>query len=201
MAEARELALALLGRDDPTSLAQAHMIATESGGNPLFIDELVRHIQSGAATERSEEIGQLDLDEVLWARIQRQPEEAQRLLGLVAVSGRPIRQSLAFSTSELGASARVALASLRSARLIRCLGQAHNEEVETYHDRIRETVVAHLSPESLRWNHKRLALGLATSGLGRSGDPGRSLSRSGRNRVACDYYRQAAEPGRSGLGL
>ena len=130
------------------------MVATESGGNPLFIDELVRYIQSGALTERLEEIFQLDLDEVLWARIQRQPEEAQRLLGLVAVSGRPIPQSLAFSTSELGANARVALASLRSARLIRCFGQAHNEEVETYHDRIRETVVAHLPPESIRWTHK-----------------------------------------------
>ena len=84
------------GRDDALALAQAHMVATESGGNPLFIDELVRHIQSGEPTDRWEEIGQLDLDEVLWARIKRQPEEALRLLGLVAVSGRPIRQSLAF---------------------------------------------------------------------------------------------------------
>ena len=45
--------------------------ARESGGNPLFIDELVRHIQSGEPTDSWEEIGQLDLDEVLWARIQR----------------------------------------------------------------------------------------------------------------------------------
>ena len=177
------------------------MVATESGGNPLFIDELVRHIQSGAPTERWEEIGQLDLDEVLWARIQRQPEEAQRLLGLVAVSGRPIRQSLAFSTSELGASARVALASLRSARLIRCLGQAHNEEVETYHDRIRETVVAHLPPESVRWNHKRLALGLATSGIGRSGDPRRSLSGSRRDRGCLRVLCAGSRPGRPGAGV
>ena len=124
LAEARQLALALLGRDDAVALAQAHMVATESGGNPLFIDELVRHIQSGEPIERWEAIGQLDLDEVLWTRIQRQPEDALRLLGLVAVSGRPIRQSLAFQASELGAGARVALASLRSARLIRCLGQA-----------------------------------------------------------------------------
>ncbi len=29
------------------------MVATESGGNPFFIDELVRHIQGGEApTER-----------------------------------------------------------------------------------------------------------------------------------------------------
>ena len=140
------------------------MVARESGGNPLFIDELVRHIQSGEPTDRWEEIGQLDLDEVLWARIQRQPEEAQRLLGVVAVSGRPIRQALAFQAAELGAGGRVALASLRSARLIRCIGQTQQDEVETYHDRIRETVVAHLPPGSLRWHHERLALVLATTG-------------------------------------
>ena len=103
LAEARQLALALLGRDDAVALAQAHMVATESRGNPLFIDELVRHIQSGEPIERWEAIGQLDLDEVLWTRIQRQPEDALRLLGLVAVSGRPISQSLAFQASELGA--------------------------------------------------------------------------------------------------
>ena len=160
------------------------MVATESGGNPLFIDELVRHIQSGEPIDRWEAIGQLDLDEVLWTRIQRQPEDAQRLLGLVAVSGRPIRQSLAFQASELGAGARVALASLRSARLIRCLGQAHNEDVEIYHDRIRETVVAHLPRESVRWNHERLALGATDIRVGRPGDPRGSLSR-GRRDCAC----------------
>ena len=199
LAEARKLALALLGRDDALALAQAHKVAIESGGNPLFIDELVRHVQSGAATERLEEIFRLDLDEVLWARIQRQPEEAQRLLGLVAVSGRPIRQGLAFSTSDLGANARVALAALRSARLIRCFGQAHSEEVETYHDRIRETVVAHLSPDSVRWNHKRLALGLATS---RPVDPevlAVHYRGAGETAVACEYYVQAA--GQAALAL
>src|SRR5262249_30641808 len=73
--EARELALVLLGHDDAVSRAQAHMVARESGGNPLFIDELIKHIQGGAATDRWEAIGRLDLDEVLWARIQRQPED------------------------------------------------------------------------------------------------------------------------------
>ena len=102
LAEARQLALALLGRDDAVALAQAHVVATESGGNPLFIDELVRHIQSGEPIDRWEAIGQLDLDEVLWTRIQKQPEDARRLLGLVAVSGRPIRQALAFQASDWG---------------------------------------------------------------------------------------------------
>src|SRR6202044_995722 len=117
--------------------AQAHVVARESGGNPLFIDELVRHILGGEPIDHWEAIGQLDLDEVLWGRIRRQPEEAQRLLGTVAVSGRPIRQAPAFLAAELDAGGRVALASLRTARLIRLIGQAERDEIEIYHDRIR----------------------------------------------------------------
>jgi eukaryotic-like serine/threonine-protein kinase len=161
--EARELTLALLGRDDAVARAQAHVVARESSGNPLFIDELVRHIQGGEPIDRWEAIGQLDLDEVLWERIQRQPDDAQRLLGTVAVSGRPIRQALAFQAADLGFGARVALASLRTARLIRQIGPAHDDEVEIYHDRIRETIVAHLPPDRVRWHHERLALVLSTA--------------------------------------
>ncbi len=201
MAEARQLALALLGRDDAVALAQAHMVATESRGNPLFIDELVRHIHSGEPIDRWEAIGEIDLDEVLWTRIKRQPEEALRLLGLVAVSGRPIRQSLAFGASELGAGARMALASLRSARLIRCLGQAPNEEVEIYHDRIRETVVAHLSSESVRRNHERLALALLNSG---SVDPeilAAHYRGAGQTERAFEYYTLAADQAAAALAF
>jgi serine/threonine protein kinase len=162
--EARELTLALLDRDDAVARAQAHVVARESGGNPLFIDELVRHIQGGEPIDRWEAIGQLDLDEVLWERIRRQPEESQRLLGAVAVSGRPIRQAMAFQAAELGAGGRVALASLRSARLIRQTGPSHEDEIEIYHDRIRETVSAHLPPDRLRWHHDRLARVLSASG-------------------------------------
>ena len=201
MTEARQLALALLGRDDAVALAQAHVVATESRGNPLFIDELVRHIQSGEPIDRWEAIGQLDLDEVLWTRIKRQPQDALRLLGLVAVSGRPIRQSLAFQASELGVGARVALASLRSARLIRCLGQAHSEEIEIYHDRIRETVVAHLPGESVRWNHERLALVLLTSG---SVDPeilAVHYRGAGQAARACEYYSLAADQAAAALAF
>jgi eukaryotic-like serine/threonine-protein kinase len=191
--EARELTLALLGRDDAVSRAQAHMVGRESGGNPLFIDELVRHIQNGEPTDSWEEIGQLDLDEVLWSRINRQPEEARRLLGVVAVSGRPIRQALAFQASELGVGSRVALASLRSARLIRCIGQTQQDEIETYHDRIRETVVAHLSADVLRWHHERLALVLTTAGPVDPEVLAGHLRGAGDFVRACEYYTRGAD--------
>jgi serine/threonine protein kinase len=200
-AESREMALALLGRDDAVSRAFAHMVARESRGNPLFIDELVKHIQSGGWTDRSESIGEIDLDEVLWARIKRQPEEASRLLATIAVSGRPIRQSLAFQAAELGAGGRVALASLRTARLVRRIGPTQEDEVEIYHGRIRESVVSHLGPEALKRHHERLARVLEADG---NADPevlAEHLQGSGDRARASEYYLRAADHSTAALAF
>jgi serine/threonine protein kinase len=199
--ESRELALALLGRDDAVSRAQAHMVARESAGNPLFIDELVKHIASGEPTDSWAKIGQLDLDEVLWARIKRQPEDARRLLGAVAVSGRPIRQALAFQATELGAGGRTALASLRSARLVRRIGETLHGDIEVYHDRIRETVVAHLAYDELRWHHERLALVLSTAGPVDPEILAGHLRGAGDFARACEYYSRGADQAAAALAF
>jgi hypothetical protein len=158
--ESRALALALLGRDDAVTRAEAHLVARESQGNPFFIDELVKHIQGeGGLAERSPAAGAITLDEVLWTRVSRLPDDARRLLGIVTVSGRPVSQRLAFQAAGLqsGSEGRAAVGLLRASRLIRATGPARRDSVEIYHDRIRETLVARIPPELLRDHHARLA--------------------------------------------
>ncbi len=162
--EAEALALSLLGRESSTASAQAVAIARESGGNPFFIHELVRHLQAGF--ELAEGLGPTEgvaLNEVLWARIHRLPEGSKRLLEVVAVSGRPIGEAKACQAAELAQNDRSALALLRSGRLIRSTGPVGRAEVETYHDRIRETVIAHIPPASLQGHHLLLARALEES--------------------------------------
>jgi hypothetical protein len=165
--ESRALALALLGRDDAVTRAEAHLIARESQGNPFFLDELVKHVQAGCGLAyRGPAAGGITLDEVLWARVARLTDDARRLLGIVAASGRPIGQRLAFQAAGLKREGEgAALGLLRASRLIRTTGPARQGAVEVYHDRIRETVVAHLPADQLQENHLRLAEALeATPG-------------------------------------
>ena len=95
----------------------------------------------------------------------------------------------------------MALASLRSARLIRCIGQTQQDEIETYHDRIRETVVAHLSPDALRWHHERLALVLATAGPVDPEVLAGHLRGAGDFARACEYYSRGADQASAALAF
>ena len=164
-AEVERLVLELLGRDDPSARICAFAIARESGGNPFFVQELVHSIKSGAGREESLVSAQaIALDEVLWDRVSRLPTAARRLLEIVAVSGRPLRQIDATRAAALGPDELEALSILRSGRLIRSTGPTHLDEVEAYHDRVRETVVAHLTLEVLERHHLDLARVLEASG-------------------------------------
>jgi tetratricopeptide (TPR) repeat protein len=166
-AESRDLALALLGsqlsRHSGAAQAaeRAEDIARESGGNPFFIHELAHRVDAlDQMRERRGGADQLSLDRVLWDRIAQLPDHALRLLSVVAVSGRPLGRVEACIAAAFDTDYPDAIAALRSARLIRTMGPADKEELEAYNDRIRETVLSHLSPVALQTHHRILALTL-----------------------------------------
>jgi hypothetical protein len=156
-ADARSLALALLEREGATERLQADRIAQEAGGSPFFIHELARHVREG---ERSApEV--ISLDELLRARLRRLPDNAARLLGMVATAGRPILVDVAQRAAET--LDPTALAVLKAGNLVRTRGGGDSTVIECYHDRIRETAVALHDDERLKRNHLRLAIALESS--------------------------------------
>jgi serine/threonine protein kinase len=162
--EARMLAVALLGSNDPKAAAQAEAIARESGGIPYFVRELAHHGRGSAAQGHGGAAEKVTLDEVLWQRVTGLPEPARRLLEVVTVSGQPLRQGDASRAAALGAANRTALAVLRAGHLVRSTGPGEQDEVETYHDRIRESVLAHLPAATLKGLHQQLAATLEAAG-------------------------------------
>jgi serine/threonine protein kinase len=165
-AEARELAAALLGTDHPEAGVSPEEIARESRGNPFFIDELVRHARAGEALvdmTGSEGAGRgVRLEQVIRARLHRLPEAARRLLEVIAVAGRPLDRDVARRAAGLE-NEEPFLGLLRANHLLRGSGSGEDEKIETYHDRIRETVAAGLSGPVLAEIHQNLALALEGS--------------------------------------
>jgi eukaryotic-like serine/threonine-protein kinase len=151
--EARELALALLGTNPSVLLSQADVIVRESAGNPFFIDGLARFGGLGETTT---------IDDMVRARVLQLPEPARHLLEFVVVAGQPLDAEVAEYAADAGETN--ALTVLRAGHLVRLRVRAERREIETYHDRIREAVVAQLSPDTLRRNHLRLAMSLEASG-------------------------------------
>jgi hypothetical protein len=165
-AEARELATALLGADHPETVVSPEEIARESRGTPFFIDELVRHARTGEALldmAGSEGAGRgVRLEQVIRARLHQLPEQARRLLEVVAVAGRPLDREVARRSAGLE-NEEPFVGLLRANHLLRGSGSGEDEKVETYHDRIRETVAAGLSEPALAEIHQKLALALEGS--------------------------------------
>src|SRR6266542_776686 len=164
--EAQDLARTLLADARETS-KDADSIARESGGSPLFIDELVRYVRTSAEASRRPgpkegEASDATLARVIQSRLRLLPEEAHRLLEIAAVAGQPVSLEVAKQAADLPAEEEAA-AALRHGHLVRTRGSDRGDQIEPYHDRIREAVIANLSADRLRFLHRRLALALEAS--------------------------------------
>lgn len=155
--ESIELVTALMARHNLGGEVRAKAIVREAHGSPFFVGELVRYAAESQATG---ELGEISLEQMLLSRISRLPETARRLLEVAAVAGQPIGLEVAGEAAQVGADAQAAMSLLRAGHLVRTRGAADPDQIETYHDRIRETVVAHLPGETLRNYHLRLARAL-----------------------------------------
>jgi serine/threonine protein kinase len=196
--DARELAEALLRGQGLAAGAHADWIVRESRGSALYVQELVRCLQSGR--DLSAVAGQ-DLDSVLWMRVAELPEQARRLVEVVAIAGQPVKLRHAQDAAALGTVPQRTLLALRSGNLVRTSGPGLDDAIECFHDRVRESVVAHLGGASSSAYH----LGLATT-LERAGDTdpetiAAHYLAAGATAQAGHYYELAAEHAAAGLAF
>ena len=158
--ESRELAERLLAGS--TGGAAIERIVEEARGSAFFVQELAEFARSGLEWQSGTTA--MDLDEVLWRRVRQLPLEARQLLEMVAIAGQPIQIRDLVQTRTLRRMPQHAVNLLRSARLVRSTGARLSDEIETFHDRVRESVASHLKPAVSRDYHEQLAGALEANG-------------------------------------
>ncbi|HEY2515928.1 MAG TPA: AAA family ATPase [Polyangiaceae bacterium] len=156
--EAHELVAALWNtRQGERSNGDAPLVR-EAEGHPLFLAELVRAARAGSRGA----VGKDQLQEILWERIQARDPIEQRFVEMVAIAGAPTPyEVIARASGTEAGEAQTRLGSLRAAQLIRVSRRGRDRLVEPYHDRVRESVAAHLRvrDDEATLAGKRLQLG------------------------------------------
>jgi serine/threonine protein kinase len=188
-AEARALVQALVDAPHRHLALEADVIGRESGGNPFFIDEIVRYFQTSAGRSDVRTIG---LDAVVRARLSPLSAPAARLLNVVALAGRPVSFDIAKQAADLNPEDYSVLGALRVGRLIRTRARQAEEELEAYHDRIREAVVSQLSATAQSALHERLAEAMDMAGRGDPETLAMHFQRGGNSERAAHYAIEAA---------
>ncbi|HXU69286.1 MAG TPA: AAA family ATPase [Polyangia bacterium] len=187
--EARALTGQLLRLSSKVAPFEDATIARDTAGHPLFIEALVQY---RLTVDRDG--GPARLEEALWTRIERLPPPARRLLEAVASAGRPLEQEVAAAAVALewGDFSRQ-MALLRASHLLRTSGARPSDRVETYHDRVRETVMAHVPPDAQQGWHARLAGAFEACARGDAETLAVHLREAGELARAIHYFGLAAD--------
>lgn len=191
--EARELAAVLVQDacpdEDWRPLADA--IARESRGNPYFATELVRYATS-IPDRTNLNAGAFGIAHIIKRRIALLPEPALRLLELIAVAGQPVSSEVCLPAVGLGSDFHDLRSRLIREHLLRphlCDGR---DELDLYHDQIREAVVGNLSKEAASVYHGLLADALEATGSTDHERMGVHCEAAGRREPAVRYLVLAA---------
>ena len=157
--EGRDLAMTLLQERGGTDEARAEEIALEADGNPFFIEALVRHERRPTAIGAEQTPAEpVSLDRVMQLRLARLGRSARQVLEVIATAGRPLPVEIAMAAAGIGLEeASTLLAGLRASGFVRATPSIGGELVETFHDRVRVSVMSQMSPEAVRDRHRAIA--------------------------------------------
>jgi hypothetical protein len=183
-AESEEYAARLIGGD----LVRCRAIVREGAGNPLLIAQLARY----ADPNRGDPAG-LSLQTMIERRLTDLPEAARKLLEAVALADQPLPQSTIQRAAGVDADDFSGTWTLLSERLVRTSEHGGRKEMECYHDKIREAVVARLDPTGRREWHRRLATALEHQGGAEPALLATHFAGAGESEKTTHYARLAAE--------
>ncbi len=188
-----------LTREDHGRVGEREMarLVAETQGNPMLIDELMRHSRGGMGSDG----GVVALDDALRARAEALGAECLELLRLVSVSTRPLSQGIIAKAAGLSPSEYASIANrLRAARFIRISGVRQVDTIEPYHSRVGEAIYAAIPDDEREARHLRLAEVLEELG-GAPADIATHLFRGGAKERSVPFFEEAGDAARAGLAF
>ena len=189
--ETHDFAQSLLG-DPSISEVVASRIAKESGGNPYFAVELARYASRFSVEEaRAFGADSLRIDNLLRDRIADLENESRELLEVVAVHSQPLAQADAYQAAGFASRDPAPLNALRLANLVRSTGFNQTDQVESFHDRVRDAVLQSIPADRMRSLHGALAETLEASERGDAESLALHNERAG-NRARAGHYHELA---------
>jgi hypothetical protein len=143
--------------------ALVERIVRESQGSPFLAAQLAALAEAKLARGDSD-VSALSIGDLVVQTNALLPADAQHLLAVLAVAGRPILPKLALRAAGVRRGGRELLHALRRLQLVRTRDVAGERLVEVYHDRVREGVQRLLLPAQSERIHGSLLAVLEYSG-------------------------------------
>lgn len=137
-------------------------IAKRSGGVPSFILELVRQLDFQDA--RSASAVDEELNEVTVTAIHALPNNARRLLHVLALCEHPLPDDLGLYAADLSDDAFQAISTLRAHNLVSVTGAKGGDTLEIASERVRDFVLDQIPDDWKAAFHQRLASSMEAHG-------------------------------------
>ena len=150
--ECTGLVIELVGQDNDAIRRRAVEFAKETGGNPYLLVELV-----GCFDPQTDSFRPMPIQQVLARKLEQLPAEAGPLLDVVAVSGQAIALDEAWRAAGQQTAPVSTISRMRADRLVRMVGSESDPRIDTYHDKIRETVLGNMEDDARSELHRTLA--------------------------------------------
>ncbi len=141
---------ARLGCDIESLPPDVHRWMEGTRGNPYLLEQLIDGFDR--------ETGQFHaatLEQVVDGKLQRLADNATPLLEVIAIAGQAVRLSEVSAVAQQADGVFATITHMRSERLTRLIGSEERQYVDTYHDKIRETVLAKMPIERRRDLHRQ----------------------------------------------
>jgi tetratricopeptide (TPR) repeat protein len=186
---AEQLARARLARDGISDPDAACALASQSGGNPLLLEQLSADFGRGELTDGPR---RLTLAELIQGRVSRLTSSTRAFLRLVAAVGEPLPEDVLAHLLPNDPEGANAVSSLVSENLVHRHARGGFQEIEIQHSQIREAVLESMPERERREAHIRIAEALLMSDRADLGMIAIQFARGGDTARAAEYAEKAA---------